>query len=123
MKSIVIENEIAHGAGYDVKAFDLNDTKIVKEIFYEVKATRDKDGTTPFFMSLNELFAMKEKRGQYKILRIFDIAGDPKIYIIDPYERKEKYQDIEELLSENFHFESIGYKILGLNSKGHLKNK
>lgn len=114
MKSIVIESEKAHGAGYDIKAFDLNEKNTVIEVFYEVKATKDKEGVSPFYISLNELFAMKEKRGQYKILRIFDIAGDPKIYIIDPYKQKDEYEDIEELLSENFKFESIGYKILGL---------
>ncbi|EWL97179.1 hypothetical protein U687_02737, partial [Staphylococcus aureus W29641] len=49
-----------HGHGYDLVAFDPTNTDKAVEKFIEIKTSTSSSIEEPFFMSLNEMFAMKE---------------------------------------------------------------
>lgn len=68
--------------GYDFETVDIKDNKLTK-IYVEVKSSKDiKD--TSFFVSKNEVEEAKNKKGSYRIFRIFDLTSiAPKYYYAD----------------------------------------
>lgn len=103
-----------HGHGYDIKAFDPNNLNELNSMYIEVKATTSVNKHEPFFLSLNEIWAIKENPGKILIMRLYDIKNSPKAYFIDPYKNRESYNSIEEMLDMLFELEPISYKILGI---------
>ncbi|WP_158698119.1 MrcB family domain-containing protein [Staphylococcus simulans] len=101
-----------HGAGYDMEAFDPFDMKNPTKKYIEVKTTKSKDKTEPYYISLNELFSIYENPGDYLILRIYDIEGDqPQAFIVDPYKNHSEFKDVQDMISKVFDAEAIQYKI------------
>lgn len=101
-----------HGHGYDMVGFDPYNLKEPVEKLIEIKTTTSKKEDEPFYLSLNELYAILENPKKYLIFRIIDINSDnPKFYIIDPYEKYEKFENIEDLLEKVFNFECLQFKI------------
>lgn len=103
-----------HGYGYDIVAFDPNDLIKIDEKFIEVKATTSTNIKEPFFLSLNELWAIKDNPGKILIMRLYDIKTTPKAYFIDPYKDTNSFDSIDEILETLFEVEPISYKILGV---------
>lgn|GEM_PF-2231949 len=67
-----------HGFGYDVQALDLSDLSngIETEIHVEVKATVNRHGNVPFYMSRNEIQHAMMDRDTYRIFRIYDFNAE-----------------------------------------------
>ncbi|MHA3066821.1 MrcB family domain-containing protein [Lacticaseibacillus saniviri] len=67
-----------HGFGYDIQALDLSDLKkgIETEIHVEVKATGNRHGNIPFYMSRNEIQQAMMDRDTYRIFRIYDFNAE-----------------------------------------------
>lgn len=59
-----------HGHGYDLVAFDPTNTDKAVEKFIEIKTSTSSSIEEPFFMSLNEMFAMKEYKQKYLIFPV-----------------------------------------------------
>ncbi|MFZ1338607.1 MAG: DUF3883 domain-containing protein [Paracoccaceae bacterium] len=72
------------GAGFDIYSFDPDGT----ERFVEVKSTMGK-AESLFFVTEAELRKAKQVGEKYVILRVFELAGDPKcVEIHYPFEGK-----------------------------------
>ncbi|HCX8551888.1 TPA: DUF3578 domain-containing protein [Staphylococcus aureus] len=103
-----------HGHGYDLVAFDPTNTDKAVEKFIEIKTSTSSSIEEPFFMSLNEMFAMKEYKQKYLILRIFNVSGkEPQFYFIDPYANYSEFKDVDDLIDKVFNVEAIQYKVFG----------
>lgn len=103
-----------HGHGYDLVAFDPTNTDEAVEKFIEIKTSTSSNIEEPFFMSLNEMFAMKEYKDKYLILRIFNVSGkEPQFYFIDPYANYSEFKDVDDLIDKVFNVEAIQYKVFG----------
>ncbi len=61
-------------AGYDIKSYD---PKTRKNMFIEVKTTTG-NGTTPFFMTENEIKASKRLKGNYYVYRLYKLNKNEK---------------------------------------------
>ncbi|HDE4847675.1 MrcB family domain-containing protein [Staphylococcus aureus] len=86
----------------------------VGEKFIEIKTSTSSSIEEPFFMSLNEMFAMKEYKQKYLILRIFNVSGkEPQFYFIDPYANYSEFKDVDDLIDKVFNVEAIQYKVFG----------
>lgn len=71
--------EIGDGTGYDIESFDLQGhTKLI-----EVKTTNGWE-RTPFHISKNELTVADENRDCWHLIRIWDMARQPKAFAIRP---------------------------------------
>lgn len=103
-----------HGDGYDIIAFDPYNLKKIDVKYIEVKATTSKSIKEPFYLSLNEVLAIKENPGKILIMRLYDIKNMPKAYFIDPYKNCESFESIEEILLTLFDVEPISYKVIGI---------
>ena len=64
-------------------------------------------------MSLNEMFAMKEYKQKYLILRIFNVSVKNQFYFIDPYANYSEFKDVDDLIDKVFNVEAIQYKVFG----------
>ncbi|HAR7056779.1 TPA: DUF3883 domain-containing protein, partial [Staphylococcus aureus] len=103
-----------HGHGYDLVAFDPTNTDEAIEKFIEIKTSISSNIEEPFFMSLNEMFALKEYKKKYLILRIFNVSGEePQFYFIDPYANYSEFKDVDDLIDKVFNVEAIQYKVFG----------
>ncbi|MEG0294500.1 MrcB family domain-containing protein [Enterococcus sp.] len=70
------------GLGYDILSYELDpDTEKVRERYIEVKSTKG-GRDSPFYLSLNELLASKEKGEQYHIYRVYELYQDAKLYVV-----------------------------------------
>ncbi|RZI00768.1 DUF3883 domain-containing protein, partial [Staphylococcus condimenti] len=114
MDMIESVSEKGHGDGYDLIAFDPNKLEDPQRKFIEVKSTTSPFKDHPFYMSSNELWAIKEKSQEILIMRLYDILNSPKAYFIDPYENGKEYENIEEIIKELFTAEATNYKIIGV---------
>ncbi|GBD60318.1 MrcB family domain-containing protein [Tetragenococcus halophilus] len=114
LKSIVHISKQGHGDGFDISAFNPYNLNKVEKMRFEIKATTAKEKTAPFYISLNELFALKKYPKEIMIMRLYDIQSHPKAFFIDPYSKVNSYSNIEELVNNLFYAEPISYKILGL---------
>ncbi|PTI71955.1 hypothetical protein BU073_04860 [Mammaliicoccus vitulinus] len=114
-KSVLCQvSKKGHGYGYDIEAFNPENLNTIEKKYIEVKATTSKNIKEPFFLSLNEVWAIKENPGEILIMRLYDIKNTPKAYFIDPYKHKDSFDSIEELLETLFVIEPISYKIIGV---------
>ncbi|MDT0704061.1 DUF3578 domain-containing protein [Mammaliicoccus sciuri] len=114
-KSVLCQvSKKGHGNGYDIEAFDPENLITIEKKFIEVKATTSENIKEPFFLSLNEVWAIKENPGKILIMRLYDIKNTPKAYFIDPYKHKDSFDSIDELLETLFVTEPISYKIIGV---------
>lgn len=104
-----------HGFGYDMIAFDPRNTNEPIKKYIEIKTTKSSSNQEPFYVSLNELYAMYENPSEYLILRIYDCSknGDPRGYILDPYEKQSEFNSFEEFLESTFEYEAIQFKVFG----------
>ena len=104
-----------HGYGYDMIAFDPRNTNEPIKKYIEIKTTKSSSNQEPFYVSLNELYAMYENPGEYLILRIYNCGkkGHSRAYILDPYEKQNEFNSFEEFLESTFEYEAIQFKIFG----------
>ena len=65
------------GLGYDIRSFN---GKTDAELFIEVKATTNKNKTTPFLITRNEVFFSEKNADKYSLYRVFNLNQDPKIF-------------------------------------------
>lgn len=103
-----------HGDGYDLTAFDPENLEEVDKKYIEVKATTSANKEEPFYLSQNEVFAIKENPNKILIMRLYDIKNKPKVYFVDPYKNRNSFDSVEELLSSVFSVEAVNYKVIGL---------
>ncbi len=92
------------GHGYDIISYDvdpISSDKVI-EIYIEVKTTIG-SRNTPFYISENELNVAKLKGERYKIYRVYNYNGMPKLKIID------------DLFTDKFIVEPINYIVRGVN--------
>lgn len=104
-----------HGYGYDMIAFDPRNTNEPIKKYIEIKTTKSSSNQEPFYVSLNELYAMYENPGEYLILRIYNCGkkGNSRAYILDPCEKQSEFNSFEEFLESTFEYEAIQFKIFG----------
>ena len=74
-----VSQEDGDGAGYDILSFD----KKGKERLLEVKTTVG-SGTTPFFITRNELSLSSERPDAFRLCRIYDFSTHPKMFELAP---------------------------------------
>ncbi|WP_105965609.1 MrcB family domain-containing protein [Staphylococcus chromogenes] len=103
-----------HGDGYDLVAFNPFNLEEIEEKLVEVKATKSSSINEPFYLTLNEIWAIKENPGKVLIMRLYNITKTPKAYFIDPYKEKESFKSIEEILETLFEVEPVSFKVLGV---------
>lgn len=104
-----------HGYGYDMTAFDPQNLDSPVEKYIEIKATKSKKEDEPFYLSLNEIYAMYENPQKYLIFRIIGLnSKTPKFYIIDPYENHDEFESVEDLIEKVFNAECIQFKIFNV---------
>lgn len=92
------------GHGYDIISYDvdpISSDKVI-EIYIEVKTTIG-SRNAPFYISENELNVAKLKGERYKIYRVYNYNGMPKLKIID------------DLFTDKFIVEPINYIVKGVN--------
>ena len=70
--------EDGDGFGYDIRSFDIEGN----ERFLEVKTTKLGKGH-PFFLTDSEVRASRELGPQYRLVRVYNFAQNPKIYVLD----------------------------------------
>ncbi|AYU54314.1 MrcB family domain-containing protein [Staphylococcus debuckii] len=114
MDMIESVSEKGHGDGYDLIAFDPNKLEDPQRKLIEVKSTTSSAKNHPFYMSSNELWAIKENPNKILIMRLYDILNSPKAYFIDPYEKCDNYESIEDIIKSLFTAEATNYKIIGV---------
>ncbi|MCU5002933.1 DUF3578 domain-containing protein [Bacillus tropicus] len=101
-----------HGLGYDILAYDFQEEgEMPKEIFVEVKGTTSSNIKSPFDISINELRKIIELKEKYRLVRVLDVNGEPKILI---YKNFGKYESVESLLSGYFNATPTSYRITGV---------
>lgn len=71
--------EIGDGAGFDIQSFDLNG----KERLLEVKTTAG-GARTPFFVTENERAVSEARSDNFRLIRLFDFARQPRAYELTP---------------------------------------
>ncbi|WP_419792014.1 DUF3578 domain-containing protein [Staphylococcus chromogenes] len=103
-----------HGDGYDLVAFNPFNLEEIEEKLVEVKATKSSNINEPFYLTLNEIWAIKENPGKVLIMRLYNITKTPKAYFIDPYKVTESFKSIEEILETLFEVEPVSFKVLGI---------
>jgi Domain of unknown function (DUF3883) len=69
---------IGDGLGYDIASFDEQG----QEKFIEVKTT-NAGPATPFYISPNELAVADQRGAAYRLYRVFDFGGEPKVFVIE----------------------------------------
>lgn len=71
--------ERGDGAGYDIKSFHPSGA----ERLIEVKATRGAR-STPFFLTRTEREVSEERPDQWRLHRLYELAGEPKLFRLKP---------------------------------------
>jgi hypothetical protein len=74
-----ISEELGDGAGYDILSFDAKG----KERLVEVKTTVGAD-VTPFYITRNELSVAAERPDAFRLCRVFDFTGRPRMFELAP---------------------------------------
>ncbi|MEY2758959.1 MAG: hypothetical protein RIR33_2737 [Pseudomonadota bacterium] len=74
-----VAEEDGDGAGYDIASFDPDG----RARLVEVKTTNGWE-RTPFFISRNELEVANERRGEWRLLRLWDFSREPKAFELHP---------------------------------------
>ncbi|ATE64395.1 DUF3883 domain-containing protein [Rhizorhabdus dicambivorans] len=74
-----VSNVDGDGAGYDIQSFDTNGGKRL----IEVKTTRGWE-RTPFYISRNELSVAESQRAEWRLVRLWDFAREPKGFELNP---------------------------------------
>lgn len=72
-----VSDELGDGLGYDIEAYGPDG----QPLYVEVKTTNGPI-SAPFLISANEVRASSEIGDRYSIYRVFDFAGDPRVYIL-----------------------------------------
>jgi hypothetical protein len=67
------------GAGYDILSFDTDGSDRV----IEVKTTKGWE-RTPFHITRNELAVADERRGDWRLVRLWNFAREPKAFELRP---------------------------------------
>lgn len=73
-----VAEHVGDGPGYDIASFDEQG----HERFIEVKTT-NAGPTTPFYISPNELAVAEQRGSSYRLYRVFDFGGEPKVFVIE----------------------------------------
>lgn len=74
-----VAEEDGDGAGYDIASFEPDG----RARLVEVKTTNGWE-RTPFFISRNELEVAKERRAEWRLLRLWDFSREPKAFELHP---------------------------------------
>lgn len=119
LKDRIINVGQIHGYGYDIKAFDLEDLEKGKEneIHIEVKATKSKKGTTPFYITRNELKQAIIDKEKYRILRIYDFESMTPMFdelnLFKDLDNIDSTESIEKIVSSFLNITPNSYIVTG----------
>lgn len=78
-KIVWVSEERGDGAGYDIHSFNEDGS----DRLIEVKSTRG-HSRTPFYLSRNECAVSEERPDAFRLLRLFDLAREPRAFELQP---------------------------------------